>query len=150
MPSSRTAILPHFALLLLLLALAAPRAAAAEEADGEAESWTPRTLTLVHGGDSGRTHCQIQLAHWFEVAFGPAGPDSPAELPLLTRVASGEVALPNAEGRRMRLERIDCGAETTPRDRWASLSIDPLRRGSGPLVLECRGDGAGAACHWHP
>jgi len=135
--------------LLLAAALLAPPPALAADPAAEGDGWEALPLTLVHAGTGGATHCQLQLAHWFEVSVGPAGPGTPVELPLLARAASGEVALLNAAGRRMRLERIDCGAETTPRHRWAALSIDVLRRGGGPVTLECEGDGDGTRCRWH-
>lgn len=137
------------ALLLLAGALAPAPAALAGGELAEEEGWEPLRLTLVQAGAEGGIRCQIHLAHWFEVSFGPAVPGTPAELPLLARAASGEVALLNGEGRRMRLERIDCGAEATPRERWTSLSIDALRRGGGTVTLECQGDGEGAGCRWH-
>jgi len=105
------------------------------------DGWSVVRLTVENAIDpADALACQVILAHWFEIGIGPIPPGDTATLDLLVRPRSGEVAVLNTPGDRMRVERIACGPAEAPRADWREPPLDDLRRRTEPTALICAGD----------
>ncbi|MEQ9813802.1 MAG: hypothetical protein RLO50_13565 [Azospirillaceae bacterium] len=112
------------------------------------DGWSAVRLTIENAITPGDAlACQVILAHWFEIGVGPIEHGDTARLDLLVRPRSGDVAILNTPGDRMRVERIACGRQESPRMTWREPSLDDLRRLTQATTLLCTDD---VACRFVP
>lgn len=95
----------------------------------------------------GKVACALTLAHWYEHMTSAAERDRPVDVPLRVRIDTGEVALENTLGDKMRLERISCGDPAQTRRQWHFLSIDKLRHTGKNVVIQCD-NASPSTCRW--
>lgn len=111
----------------------------------EAFDWLDVDLTIRHAG-AGDLRCSFGLAHWYEVTVGPEENGEPLKVRLIARARTGEVAMVNGVGARMRLERIWCGTSATPQQDWQAISIDALRAAPAAAEMDCTSKTGASAC----
>ncbi|MEM7444998.1 MAG: hypothetical protein AAF414_16880 [Pseudomonadota bacterium] len=110
--------------------------------------WTEAALTIANDSEDRLLACQFLLAHWFEISVGPIAPGEETVQPLLTRPATGDVAILNSVGDHMAVERLICGEPGADRALWTQAPVDRLRHGDDALTLSCRVDDTGADCQF--
>jgi len=117
----------------LALALSPVRAA---EPDSHA-------VTLSVANESGEPlRCMIMFAHFVATEAGTIAPGGEASIAMSRQDSDGALWIARADGRRMMIETIDCGAAT----RWAAtrgqISLLPARGGrEARYAATCRLDG---------
>lgn len=99
--------------------------------------WHQTPLAIRNAGTDNAIACQFLMAHWFELQFGPIAPGAEQTVALLVRPETGDVAIMNSVGDRMRLERLACGVAGANRDDWAEPPVDWLRQRVTAASLTC-------------
>lgn len=104
--------------------------------EGEASGWSDVEISVRQQGMPG-LRCSLGLAHWYEVTTAPVGEGRPVHARLIARAATGEIALLNDVGDRMRLQEIFCGTPDMPRQGWLRVPIEALRAAPPAAEIIC-------------
>lgn len=123
---------PAAAAALLLLCAAA----------GRAEP-VPAALEVRNTGPAPLV-CELTLAHWFTLRFGPAGSGETLHLPLRFDAGHELVSVLNARGDEMAVEAMACGAPGNLQDTAARPAVRALARAATAdgAALSCGADAA--------
>jgi hypothetical protein len=123
-PAPRLRAVAVSALLALALALSPARAAATDSHDV--------TLSIANDGDD-PIRCLILFAHWVVTEAGTIPPGGALAVAMSRQDGDGALWIARADGRRMMIETVECGADA----RWAET------RGQIPLLPARAGRDAG-------
>jgi len=105
----------------------------------------PVTLSIANEGAE-PMRCLILFAHWVTTEAGTIRPNGELEIAMFRQDSDGALWIPRADGRRMMIETIDCGAAARWAETRGQVSLLPARAGrEAGYRTTCRLDGA-VAC----
>jgi len=132
-PALRLRAVAGVALLALALLLSPARAAAPDSHDV--------TLSIANDGDE-PIRCLILFAHWVVTEAGTIPPGGDLAIAMSRQDSDGALWIARADGRRMMMETVECGAAARWADTRGQVPLLPARAGrDAGYRSTCRLDG---------
>jgi hypothetical protein len=95
---------------------------------GAGSGQQPVTLSIANASQE-PLRCMILFAHFVATDVGPIAPNDDLALAMFRQDEDGALFIPRADGRRMMIETIDCGAAARWAETRGQISLLPARAG---------------------